>query len=79
MERRFKRRFVKKIADNEVQVRSINGDWQTYWAPLEGGYIRNTTYAPGTLGRQISYKSGETLFWNGKSDMQETIKEWLNF
>ena len=79
MERRFIRRLIKKIADNEVHVRKIDGEWQKYWAPFDGGYIRNITYAHGTLGRQITYKSGAALYWNGKSDMQEIIKEWLNF
>jgi len=79
MTQRFTRRLVKKIADNKVQVRFLDGDWQTYWAPSDGGYIRNTTHNSGTLGRQITYKSGSTLYWNGKSDLAEIIKEWLNF
>lgn len=79
MERRFKRRLVNKIADNEIQVRWLDGEWRTYWAPWDGGYIRDTTHQSGTLGRQISYNSGHTLYWNGKSDMKEIIKEWLKF
>lgn len=79
MERKFKRRLINKISDNEIQVRNLDGEWNTYWAPSEGGYIRNTTHHSGTLGHQISYKCGNTLYWNGKSDLLETIKEWLKF
>ena len=38
----------------------------TYWAPNEGGYVRDVSLQPGTLGRQVCYGLtylGDTLTW----------------
>jgi len=51
-------------ADNEVTFRG-----RTYWAPSKGGYVRDTTRHPGTLGPQVCYglrRLGDTLYWDPK-------------
>jgi len=39
---------------------------RTYWAPDGGGYVRDTTHQPGTLGSQVCNEMasmGHTLHW----------------
>jgi len=50
---------------NEVTFRG-----RTYWAPLGGGYVRDVTDAPGTLGPQVCDRllsMGNTLSWDPSS------------
>ena len=57
-------------APNLCEVVIPEGDGKvvhtTYWAPSGGGYVRDVTTQPGTLGRQVceglSYM-GNTLLW----------------
>lgn len=48
-----------------------------YWAPSEGGYVRDVTVNPGTSGRQVcdglSYQ-GNTLQWSGKVPLVNLIR-----
>lgn len=58
---------ITKLEMNRVEVRDRNGDTRTYWAPGTGGYVRDVTHQPGTLGRQVCdglATMGTTLSWN---------------
>jgi hypothetical protein len=56
---------VKKLiahGDNEVTFEKRH-----YWAPMKGGYVRDVTHHPGTLGPQVCYglkRLGDTLWWD---------------
>jgi hypothetical protein len=50
-----------------------------YWAPMGGGYVRETTTdRPGTLGSQVSrdglYHAGHMLTWSGSGTLAAVIR-----
>jgi len=62
---------------NRCVLRLSNGVEQHYWAPTQGGYVRNVTKQPGTLGPQVCEGlagSGSTLAWSGNYPLAELIR-----
>lgn len=51
-----------------------------FWAPTHGGYVRDVTYKPGTLGNQVCdglEGGGHALTWNGRGNLASLIRrEW---
>ena len=58
---------ITAVSPHEVKVAFWNGEDVTYWAPSQGGYVRDITVHPGLLGKQVcdglAYM-GTTLMWN---------------
>jgi len=48
-----------------------------FWAPWDGGYVRDTTHQPGTLGPQVCTgldRLGPTLDWDGRGPLVDLIR-----
>ena len=68
------RASFKSLGDNECALTTDRDEWDgggrettTFWAPPGGGYVRDTTSQPGTLGRQVCdglQGSGDCLSWS---------------
>lgn len=70
-------RIEDSTAANRCTLTSPDGEVTYYWAPMDGGYVRDVTRQPGTLGPQVCDRlayTGNTLHWNGKGRLIDIIR-----
>lgn len=84
--RRSPRYRIQDLGENECAVHHAVDEYgdtieeprvEIYWAPLGGGYIRETTHKPGTTGSQVCdgmASCGPTLMWWPEHRLSETIR-----
>lgn len=56
---------------------SVGESHHEFWVPVGGGYVRETTHAPGTRGRQVCetlFGLGSTLYVSNPSRLIEEIR-----
>lgn len=64
--------------DNRVTVKDGVVEHK-FWAPPSGGYVRKESdEAGGCSGRQVAWKNGKAVEWDGKSSFLALIKKYMN-
>lgn len=70
------------ICSNEAEVLVLaTRERIRFWAPDGGGYVRDVTRQPGTLGQQVYDRRGErnaTLSWSGRGTLARCIRRGLD-
>jgi hypothetical protein len=65
------------LDDNRCSITWRDGTVTTYWAPDFGGYVRDISRHPGTLGQQVGdglAHSGNMLMWRGPRPLVDLIR-----
>ena len=79
MTRRYTVRVGRENGDNRAILRLRDGREIHYWAPMDGGYVREESGSRhGTFGTQVcdglAYR-GPTLRWTGDFTLAELIRD----
>jgi hypothetical protein len=76
-QRKHSRVRISPSASNRATIRWTCGHETHYWCPDIGGYVRDVTHQPGTLGSQVCQRlegMGDTLTWPMRRPLVELIR-----